>query len=384
MALTDREVVGTLAEMDLLELDRDGPWPRPSEPSEDQVVEVDWDAVDRADPVEDHPGYNSESVAPDPWSRVRETVLAGAQGGPRVPPPDVLDAWAWYVPIHYYGYDWGIYVRESAVLTVAESIASRIPEPRRSEPDVIRGVVRAGLAVLYLHEAFHHKVESFAIRMEVVERCKRYAPYHREVFQPLVASGSDDLWEEGLACADMIRRLREQVYSRSIPVDVRDETRDMLYAWIPTLAPGYRIGIDLIEESTYGTTRDGLSSQVQDARLRPMRRETEWRLASETYRGLFNCRRVAYVVVPCGVRPVIPWFDQPVPTLSVSTRQAIRALKAQGYSVADGGKGSHIKLKKPHAPMVIVPGNRESLSFRVLKAVRDALGLDTLEAVANQ
>lgn len=59
---------------------------------------------------------------------------------------------------------------------LAGAVLSRADPSRRDDPDAIYGAVRAGLAVLYLHEAFHHKAESFAIRLEIVEHDRRLRP----------------------------------------------------------------------------------------------------------------------------------------------------------------------------------------------------------------
>ena len=59
------------------------------------------------------------------------------------------------------GHGWGIYIRESAVLMLAGAVLSEVEDPaRRSEPDAIYGAVRASLAILYLHEEFHHRADS--------------------------------------------------------------------------------------------------------------------------------------------------------------------------------------------------------------------------------
>ena len=123
------------------------------------------------------------------------------------------------------GHAWGIYVRETAVFELAAYLLEAMPEGRRFDPDVVLGAVRTGLGVLYLHEAFHHRMESFAIGIETVEQTKIYCPYHDRVFKPLRAQGSDDLLEEALATAESYRRLHEDVYRRSIPADLRKAAR---------------------------------------------------------------------------------------------------------------------------------------------------------------
>ncbi|MHB1594777.1 MAG: hypothetical protein ACYCU3_11415 [Streptosporangiaceae bacterium] len=296
----------------------------------------------------------------------------------------MFDALAWYLPIHSFGYAWAIYVRESAVITLAAAVLSRVDPARREEFDAMHGAVRAGLSILYLHEAFHHKVESFAIRLEVIEHAKRYGPYFREVFGPLRNAGSDDLLEEALACAEIVRRMRsEDVYTRSIPGDVRRAARMMLADWLPTLPPGYRQAPRYIPSPAFDNARNMLSSQIHEARHRPMRRHDEWMLAPHAYQGLFNYKTVTHVVVPIGAEPIIPWFDQPVPALSISSKEMIKLVSTQGYTIVPAGKGSHVKLRAHGRPMIIIPDNRESLSYRVLSSVAAALDLPSVKGLAD-
>ena len=52
----------------------------------------------------------------------------------------------------------------------------------------------------------------------------------------------------------------------------------------------------------------------------------------------------------------------------------IKLYKEAGYSEVEGGKGSHVKLKKPGAPTMILPGNRSELSAGVAKTALRVLG----------
>ena len=289
MKLTSERVVSTLDDLDLLSLDADGPWPGEPDPEAYSTYEVDWRRVDEG---LDELQADDRFLAPDGWGRVREELHRVGERGRKVPPPDVLDALAWYLPIHYYGLDSAIYIREEAILDTAGMIIRRLPEHRRSQTSVVMGAVRAGLTVLYLHEAFHHKVESFAIRLEVIEHARRYVPYHESVYTRQSHSGSDDLLEEALACAEMKRRLGETVYKRSIPQDVWIETKRMVDEWIPIMPAGYRRGVDYFGEASYRQARNLLSSQLHEARETPMRRSDEWILEPKSFEGFFNCQDI--------------------------------------------------------------------------------------------
>jgi hypothetical protein len=232
---------------------------------------------------------------------------------------------------------------------------------------------------LYLHEAFHHKVESFAIRLEIVEHDRRYHPYFKSVFGQLRTAGSDALLEEALACAEIIRRMRnEDIYKRSIPLDIRKAARTFLLDWLPMLPPGYRKAPDYLADPAFDEARNVLSSQIHEARQRPMRRAAEWHLTPHSYHGLFDCKTVTHVLVPDGTTPVIPWFGEPL-ALSMSTEAAVKRAMSAGYAlVPGGGKGSHIKLRAEGRPMIILPANRKSLSPNVLNSVKTALELRSI------
>jgi len=370
MSLDTAQVVETLDDLELLDLDEDGPWEPGDDLTEFDPYEIAWDEV--LAPLDE------ETVDIGDWDAVIGAMDSQSSGGPHLPPPHVFDALAWYLPIHFYGPGWGIWIREDVVIELAASLRSRLPLQRRYDLDVVWGCIRAALGVLFLHEAFHHKLESFAIRLEIVEHRKRYAPYTDRVFTPIAQTHPTDLFEESLACADAYRRPRsEQPYSRGLPPDVRSERYEWLKDWFPTLPPGYDQA-NLYLTSEYEPALNHLASQVHEAVEHPMRRPEEWDLAPQSVRGLFDCQRVARVLVPIGTRPFVPWFNRAPRPLSISTTKLASSLQQDGYTLLKGGKGSHLKLKAPGRPMIILPANREALSPNVLSTVAEALGLSSL------
>lgn len=362
--------------MDMVDLDRPGPWPGTND--DDQAVEVDWSAVEPTERRgDDLVSDSSREVADGGWERTIEDVLTVARRGFHTPPPDILDAQAWYLPVHYFGPESAIYIRERAVLDLAGTILGRLPERRRADRDAVFGGVRAGLAALYLHEAFHHKIESLAIRLEIVEAERRYIPYHDKVFSPLREAQSDDLVEEALACAEMHRRLKsESAYKRHIPGDVLQATLAMLPDWFRTLPAGYRTAGRYLTDSRFNPAMNRLTSQLQEARENPRRSVAQWNLAPRIETGLFNHKAITHIVIPVGAEPIVPWFGHgAVPLPVVSSKAAVEHLRRGGYEVVPGGKGSHIKLRRPGGPMQIVPANRKALSPGVIKTIADGLGV---------
>jgi hypothetical protein len=47
-----------------------------------------------------------------------------------------------------------------------------------------KALVRAAFASLFLHEAYHHKTESHAIRLHVVQQLSCFGPYFWKVYNP--------------------------------------------------------------------------------------------------------------------------------------------------------------------------------------------------------
>jgi predicted RNA binding protein YcfA (HicA-like mRNA interferase family) len=376
-AISTTEIVHTLDRLGLLELRGSSSWPQLSD--EDDTYPIDWREIEGRS----H-GYQEDSTYVDPglnrWGRVRDELqLIERQPGERDRPPPLFDVDAWYQPIHYFGRHWGIFIRESAVLILTSVILERIEESRRYDLDVMLGALRQALAVYFLHEMFHHKVESFAIRLEIVERIPRYLPYRKAVYEPLRALMSDGLLEEALATAESYLRLDELAYRRAIPTDVLARTRSFLVSWIPSMPPGYRSAAEYLYDGLFDDGLNLLSSQLHEATMKPARNSEDWRLAPHIHRGLFNCKASTWVVVPLGAKPIIPWFDETISGLAISTRKLVRALRDLGYvEQPDRGKGSHRMFRKDGHPAITLPGDREAVSVGVLHDTARSLGYRTV------
>jgi predicted RNA binding protein YcfA (HicA-like mRNA interferase family) len=53
----------------------------------------------------------------------------------------------------------------------------------------------------------------------------------------------------------------------------------------------------------------------------------------------------------------------------------VEHVMTRGYSIVPGGKGSHIRLRAPGRPVIIVPASREALPRQVLASVASAFSL---------
>jgi hypothetical protein len=81
-----------------------------------------------------------------------------------------------------------------------------------------------------------------------------------------------------------------------------------------------------------------------------------------------------YVILPIGARPIFRPTSVD-PGFTVSSKRLVEALtRHYGYQVTSGGKGSHVKITKPGAPNIHIPGNRTVVTPGVVKQALGALG----------
>ena len=263
---------------------------------------VDWDQLPRGE------GFQREDFAPNRdrdrwqgrWEEVADQIHRARQRAGTTPAPTNVDALAWYLPFHRYGADSGIYIKESAVI----DLAGRIKAHLLSGLDPIleaKQLIHQALAILFFHEMFHHRIECFATRLEIARDAAVYVPYETNVFYPSI--GTDELLEEAFACASMIARLNEGRYRKAVHDGVRDATRRFLFNWIPTLEPGYRLGVYIKPDRD-----EVLLAQIADCSIHP-KNPDDWRHALDMTRGFFKVSTITKVVIPKGATPTIPWLD---------------------------------------------------------------------------
>lgn len=281
---------------------------------------------------------------------------------------------AWYCPIHFFGHGWGIYIRESCVLSHALDIASFVhwPSVRLAPSAITRDLLRSAFYVFFLHEQFHHKVESLGLRLLISTSSDRYRPYKANVYRRTFNTAN--CIEESLANAESYRRLNEPRYTQRVDPAIRKGLRACLKWSIPQQPPGYREGVQFLSEAPYRDSLYALQSQLLDGTVPPSTPKGHWSIAPNMITSLADITDDIYVVLPKGARPIFrPTTVDPGAT--VSSRALEGALtRHYGYRPVAGGKGSHVKLKKPGAPTLILPGNRSTVSPGVVKNVLDALG----------
>lgn len=215
-------------------------------------------------------------------------VLGGAHAGAPIPyvdqtkmPPS--DCLAFYLPFHYYHPTWwGVYLLFEGVLWLANEIV------RRSGGSVQRiDAIRASRLFLYYHEAFHHKTECFATRLELTHR----KPFFKAGFERLYQNtfGTAECLEEGLANACAL----QDAYDR-----LRDSNVDCaLIGYVQDSPPGYNQG-EMVRRRMM-TVRCQFAERNQHVCLPHLPSKTPelWRTATHMFDGISNIKgRVNYVI----------------------------------------------------------------------------------------
>ncbi len=294
------------------------------------------------------------------------------QGRIRQQPPE--PHCAWYCPTHFFGHGWGIYIRETCVLAIAIEIATWVNWSwvSLSLPQIVQQLLRSTFYALFLHEQFHHKVESLGFRFLLATGTDRYRPYKRNVYRRTL--GTADCLEESLANADSYNRLSEPRYSNRTDPAIRQGLRDYLQNSFLAQPPGYQQASNYLGPRRFRDGLHHLQSQVRDGSLSPKGASRHWSVAPNMITALTDITDEIYVVLPRGARPIFPIAGID-PGATASSQELETALtRNHGYQKVPGGKGSHVKLNRPGSATIILPGNRRVVSPGVVKQVLRELG----------
>lgn len=359
----------------------ESPW-QPA-PDDSDVYELDWDglfAEEEADRGADaNYVWDFEGQLADEYGPLigRRPEPSEAKDVPVIERPDPDPArqhfCAWYQPIHFYGYDFGIFIRQECARKWARWVARFLARGTPLSPQLCRQLLRAGVYVLFLHEHYHHKIESLGLRLHVATGSSCYLPYQAKVYRPCV--GSKDQLEEALANADAFLRLREPRYRRSISPAVVEALRDYLRWSIPHSPPGYCEAMAYLDERAFDVGEDVLQERVRLATV-AVPAASDWECAPQMTRSILTVREPIWWLVPPGHRAVVPVTSPPIRTCS--SDELIKLCEIRGYQRVDGGKGSHVKMKRPNSPMVIIPGGRDNVSPGSARNTLKALGIQNL------
>ncbi|MBU8870748.1 MAG: hypothetical protein KOO60_07780 [Gemmatimonadales bacterium] len=218
--------------------------------------------------------------------------------------PWKFDRCAWYRPIHYHGDAFGIFIRRSCVMRQAKGIARRVDPDKLNMSNMDAALYcQLGAAVcLLLHEFYHHKAESFGIRLSVAGIHQRnmvpYAYYHQNVYRQLMKTGSDDLIEESLANAYAYRQLIQIPYKTILPPEILLATRANLKASFRMQPPGYRRAGHFLSSRAFREGEYILQQQMLEGTPHTRGHHNRWESAPDMLRSVFLVREVPVYMVP--------------------------------------------------------------------------------------
>ena len=293
---SSEDIVGFLRSQNAVK-EGESPWPTVS--PEERRNRVNYNEIfptrnpERDTPGSDTPGDEWQPTFPD-WitSEVENSIGRGQQstdepyGSPNWPGLGEWDLCAWYQPMHFFGEKWGIFIRKEFVFKTMIRIASFLPPDTGSDYRLFKALYRASFAIYFLHEQFHHKMESLGIRLHVVERRSVYLPYKNMVYRKTL--GTDENLEEALANADSFIRLRTNPYRGLIGRKVLLATKQYLFLRFKYASPGYCMAVNYLENYDFQRGVHHLQAQFHEATVIPVRDTEEWAFATRLMQSLFK------------------------------------------------------------------------------------------------
>lgn len=225
---------------------------------------------------------------PPPLPHSITEALGGAHaGGPityddptKMPPPECL---AFYLPFHYYHPTWwGVYLLLDGVVWLAGEIIRR--SGGKVSPE---NAVHASRLFLYYHEAFHHKTECFATRLELTHRKPCYKTGFERLYQ--VTFKTELCLEEGLANASALNDQRVK--------QIDPATDKALEGYVLDSPPGYDLGVSIREDLLSVRCKFAEQNQRFSLPQLPPKDPEVWRTAPHLFDGIANIKsRVNYVM----------------------------------------------------------------------------------------
>jgi hypothetical protein len=284
-----------------------------------------------------------------------------------------LDVAGWYCPFHFYEEDYGIYIKSETIRKNTVALISCMTNNERSEyhhlsPSDKRvfshEIKRAAFLSIFNHEMYHHCVESFATRIEMVDENAYFVNYNTNIFKRYQNPLNDNLIEEALAKAYPLKYFRQTSGKlfKKIHERLRIEEIVCRFEFLKVLhcnVPGYRGAKNLIKSpkgsikvkkigisaNEFGLLERMLQQTVIDCQYPPKGDNDNWLYSPLMMKPYFNRDVIAYEVLDSKSSAVLP---QSVNFLQLSPKKALRIARKKWGIETDGyGRGDHIKVKLP-------------------------------------
>ena len=277
-----------------------------------------------------------------------------------MPPPDAL---AFYLPFHYFFPDWwGIYLKAEGVIWLKLHLQKKIPElDDYTAFDVAK-------VFLYYHEAFHHKFECFATRLELTQRIPIYREGFEKFYQMTV--GTDICLEEALANASALENTERALKRHPL----KNRIIDVLREYILLSPEGYRKALDylgtnfkkglyLLSEKSHGVALP----------LAPTCDSMVWSSSTHMYDPIANIKMRVNYILPLNS----PLADRlPMIRKQANSARVRRALrKLVGLRPLKSRSGRHTMYETDKGLRFPIPSHPSDLPAGTLKAIINQAGL---------
>lgn len=285
-----------------------------------------------------------------------------------------IERLAWYQPLSFYGPSAGIFITTRGLLIYTRRFLQGFQRMANQPPHARALAFKCALASLLAHEAFHHDVESFALKLSAtVGRTNLYSSYHSGVYGPNSKPLNDSLIEEALASAVEYRAYEKYLELGHL---LDNETRAVIaqefFAGYPQRPPGYREGAWFVSNPQFSQGCYSLVRQIAEGQLVTGGYEVppHFKIGKGRLHDAFvdNAILVDNLNTPRGS----------ILTLAVPSRRLEQYVRSRGFEeVAGRGKGSHSVWKGPNGEMITLPHRKDQQGFNTLKSAATTLGFDT-------
>lgn len=173
------------------------------------------------------------------------------------------DAFGFYLPMHYYFKSkkspWGIYLFPDLIMPWAKNLYLA---KGKSLGLSLKQVEYAFTYAVFRHELFHHQVERFSTKQEILTHKVNYKAYDEKVYEP--TRKSEDWLEEALAEATVLKSVH--VFHN---IEIKPSTFRKLYEFdLKRMPPGYS-DYHCSKYGGYENAHRLFASQIAQCRIKP-------------------------------------------------------------------------------------------------------------------
>tara|TARA_Y100000588_G_scaffold33831_1_gene32853 strand:- start:114 stop:1322 length:1209 start_codon:yes stop_codon:yes gene_type:complete len=291
-------------------------------------------------------------------------------GAPSSPPPPgspSSDTMAFYLPFHFfYPTWWGIYLVQESVQWLADYVYHK--SKGNCSP---RTCYSAARLFLYYHEHYHHRVESFATRLEVTHRTPLYKTSFLGLYKSTI--GTSSCLEESLAEANAY--LKTLSHFRLPDSRTKSHLKKAFEDFISSAPPGYREGLDWVVPR--GRYKEG-ESLFAEENLQlagfggyKKKRPRIWDSASYMFRGMVDRRtRCKYLIK----RSASILTRTPLAKPRYKMKQFLKKLKKLGCRFVQHRK-KHDEWEGPNGRRTTIPRHSVEMAPGTMRSILRAFGL---------